>query len=74
MSAAQPAPRQLEVSCPVCARRTIYSEANRWRPFCSERCRTVDLGAWASEQFRVVEASAPEESPGFAPPPIADHR
>jgi uncharacterized protein len=27
--------------------------ANRWRPFCSERCRTADLGAWASEQFRV---------------------
>lgn len=27
--------------------------SNKWRPFCSERCRQIDLGAWASERYRV---------------------
>ena len=30
-----------------------YSPANPWRPFCSERCRQSDLGAWASESYRI---------------------
>ena len=30
-----------------------YAPDNPWRPFCSERCRSVDLGAWASESYRV---------------------
>jgi hypothetical protein len=33
---------------------------NKWRPFCSERCRTIDLGNWAAERYRV------SESPGKA--------
>jgi endogenous inhibitor of DNA gyrase (YacG/DUF329 family) len=48
------------VPCPCCRRPAEFSEANRWRPFCSERCRQVDLGAWASESFR-VPAQAPTE-------------
>ena len=32
--------------------------ASRWRPFCSERCRTIDLGAWAAEAYRVPVADA----------------
>jgi endogenous inhibitor of DNA gyrase (YacG/DUF329 family) len=48
------------VTCPGCRRPAEYSEANRWRPFCSERCRLGDLGAWASEQFR-VPAEAPTD-------------
>jgi endogenous inhibitor of DNA gyrase (YacG/DUF329 family) len=31
----------------------LYGPVNRWRPFCSERCKLHDLGAWASERFRV---------------------
>ena len=42
-----------EVACPHCGRKTPYSPENRWRPFCSERCRLTDLGAWASEAYRV---------------------
>jgi endogenous inhibitor of DNA gyrase (YacG/DUF329 family) len=34
--------------------------AARWRPFCSERCKIIDLGAWASEAYRVAVAEAPE--------------
>jgi uncharacterized protein len=42
---------------------------NRWRPFCSERCRSVDLGAWASEQYRVASDSRTEDDiPGGVPP------
>lgn len=49
-----PSPRPLRVSCPTCQQETIYSPDNRWRPFCSERCRMIDLGAWADESY-VVE-------------------
>jgi uncharacterized protein len=41
------------VDCPTCRAATPYEPGNPWRPFCSERCREVDLGAWASERYRV---------------------
>jgi endogenous inhibitor of DNA gyrase (YacG/DUF329 family) len=31
----------------------VYAPENRYRPFCSERCKLHDLGAWASESFRM---------------------
>jgi len=48
------------VSCPQCGAPVTWSPASRFRPFCSERCRRIDLGAWASESYRVpvVEESA----------------
>jgi endogenous inhibitor of DNA gyrase (YacG/DUF329 family) len=39
--------------CPICKRPADLTPANRFRPFCSERCRMVDLGTWASEGYRV---------------------
>lgn len=41
------------VRCPRCQAWASFAPANRWRPFCSERCRTGDLGAWAQEEFRL---------------------
>lgn len=41
------------VRCPACGGPSLYSPENRFRPFCSERCKTHDLGAWASESFRM---------------------
>jgi len=41
------------VKCPSCGRRLEWSAASPWRPFCSERCRLLDLGAWLSEQRAV---------------------
>lgn len=41
------------VACPGCGVKVAYSPANPWRPFCSERCRQSDLGAWASESYRI---------------------
>lgn len=55
------------VPCPSCGTPSPFAPANRWRPFCSERCRSVDLGAWASERFR-VPAQAPADSPVDASP------
>ena len=41
------------VACPACGRKVPFTPGNRWRPFCSERCKTVDLGAWAAERYRI---------------------
>lgn len=41
------------VRCPGCGGDSVYALSNPYRPFCSERCRGADLGAWASEGYRV---------------------
>ncbi len=41
------------VPCPACGKPALYAPSNPWRPFCCERCRVTDLGAWASEAYRV---------------------
>lgn len=49
--------------CPTCGRPIEWSEAFPFRPFCSERCRLIDLGAWLSEERRIpAEAAGPAES------------
>jgi len=40
------------LKCPTC-RKPAPWEGNPFRPFCSERCKMIDLGAWASEEFRI---------------------
>lgn len=55
------------IRCPSCGADSVYTTANPHRPFCSERCRKVDLGAWASESFR-VPTEAPPEDQGFGDP------
>jgi len=44
------------VACPQCGKPVEWTPRNRFRPFCSERCKLVDLGAWASEAYRVPVA------------------
>jgi len=63
------------VPCPTCRGDAVYAASNPWRPFCSERCRSVDLGAWASESFRVPAVSPPDSAglPDEAPPPESRH-
>jgi len=36
------------VKCPTCSRFVEWDPDNPWRPFCSERCKMVDLGSWAN--------------------------
>lgn len=49
------------VRCPNCAGPSLYAPANVHRPFCSERCKQADLGAWASEQFVVAADASPAD-------------
>lgn len=57
------------VSCPSCGGDSVYAASNPHRPFCSERCRKMDLGAWASESFR-VPAEAPPDEQAFGDPKL----
>jgi endogenous inhibitor of DNA gyrase (YacG/DUF329 family) len=50
----------LRVPCPRCGAETEYSRENKWRPFCSERCRLIDLGQWASDSYRIPEQDKPK--------------
>lgn len=43
----------VELRCPQCKALCRW-EDNRWRPFCSERCRLIDLGSWIDEDYRVA--------------------
>ena len=54
------------VRCPACGQTTLYVATNPSRPFCSVRCRSMDLGAWASESYRVA-ADPPADTGGPAP-------
>jgi uncharacterized protein len=56
--------------CPTCQREIEWSEAYPQRPFCSERCKLVDLGAWLSESHRI----AGEEVAAETELEIADRR
>jgi endogenous inhibitor of DNA gyrase (YacG/DUF329 family) len=42
-----------KVNCPACGKHVLWTPDNAWRPFCSERCKLTDLGAWAAEKYRV---------------------
>ncbi|GMG86658.1 DNA gyrase inhibitor YacG [Biformimicrobium ophioploci] len=42
-----------KVNCPICKKATEFSPENPHRPFCSERCKLIDLGDWASESHRI---------------------
>jgi endogenous inhibitor of DNA gyrase (YacG/DUF329 family) len=50
-----------QVRCPACAGKSLYSPHNPYRPFCSARCKGVDLGAWASEEFKLPDDTPPDE-------------
>ena len=45
------------VKCPTCRRRVAWSEESPYRPFCSDRCRLIDLGAWFAEQHKIPDDS-----------------
>lgn len=51
------------VACPRCGAASPFTPQNKWRPFCSERCKLIDLGAWATESYRVPaeDQGTPEE-------------
>ena len=60
------------VACPQCGAPVVWAPTAKFRPFCSERCKLIDLGAWASESYRIPLAEErPSEAPADAAPPNA---
>lgn len=58
------------VKCPTCGTPVEWKPENRFRPFCSERCKQIDLGAWASEQYGIPVAEDDETSDDPTKPPL----
>lgn len=57
------------IKCPECGKTTEYSSVNEYRPFCSERCKLIDLGEWIEGRYSIeseendhMSESLPEES------------
>jgi uncharacterized protein len=55
------------VTCPTCGGESVYAPENPYRPFCSERCKNVDLGAWATEGYRVPAPPSTADENGEEP-------
>ena len=53
------------VSCPQCGKEVVWNSDSRYRPFCSERCKLIDLGRWSAENYRIPqeEGSTEEDTP-----------
>lgn len=49
------------LACPTCNQASRISTENPWRPFCSERCKLIDLGSWAAEEHRIAGEPARDE-------------
>ena len=50
----------MKIICPICKNITTWEE-NPFRPFCSERCKMIDLGTWASGEYRIPDKSEEQE-------------
>jgi endogenous inhibitor of DNA gyrase (YacG/DUF329 family) len=57
------------VACPQCGKPVRWGPESPWRPFCSERCKTIDLGAWASEAYRIAGDTPPDDFTPSHPQP-----
>ena len=55
------------IACPQCGKEVVWNTNNRYRPFCSERCKMIDLGQWANEGYRI-----PGEQPTDQPDEPSD--
>jgi endogenous inhibitor of DNA gyrase (YacG/DUF329 family) len=51
--------KPITVACPTCKKPVYWTEENSFKPFCSERCKLIDLGAWASETYKIAEEALP---------------
>lgn len=45
--------KPIQIKCPQCGRLTVYSIENPSRPFCSDRCKLIDLGQWADQSYKI---------------------
>ena len=65
------------MKCPTCKKETEYS-GNPYRPFCSDRCKLIDLGRWLDGKYQIPAVDREERNgasdEGDAPPPLPDRR
>jgi hypothetical protein len=54
------------VRCPICGKEFDPAKSAA-KPFCSDRCRTIDLGRWLDESYQLPKVLDPEEDPGPLP-------
>ncbi len=61
--------QKLKVKCPTCRRYVEWAQENVYRPFCSERCKLIDLGEWANEEKKIpgepISSDTDREDPFF---------
>ena len=51
----------LTVDCPTCGAPVEWAEKSAFRPFCSDRCKLIDLGAWAAEEHKIAGSEGSED-------------
>jgi endogenous inhibitor of DNA gyrase (YacG/DUF329 family) len=51
----------MKVKCPTCEKEVEWNDTSPDRPFCSERCKLIDLGQWAAEEHAIPGKSVEEE-------------
>ena len=61
------------VRCPICGKPVAWTESQRFKPFCSERCKLIDLGEWAAESYAIPAEDAPPDDGEGTPPPERWH-
>jgi endogenous inhibitor of DNA gyrase (YacG/DUF329 family) len=59
----------IKLQCPVCGRTAEADGAGAWPqfPFCSPKCKTIDLGRWLGESYRIPAEEDAEDSPDDVP-------
>lgn len=51
----------MKVNCPTCEKSIEWTPENNFRPFCSERCKLIDLGDWADESHKISQNIQPDQ-------------
>jgi endogenous inhibitor of DNA gyrase (YacG/DUF329 family) len=51
-----------KVLCPTCKTEVVWSNESTFRPFCSNRCKQIDLGAWAEEKYQIPGTSIEDDT------------
>ncbi len=53
--------QEKQIKCPQCGHLSLYGPSNLFRPFCSERCRLIDLGQWADGKYSIpIDQNTPD--------------
>ena len=52
---------QARIACPTCSKKVVWSTENPDRPFCSSKCKLIDLGEWANESYAIPQQTSEED-------------